>query len=142
MKSLRGRLHSLFSSETLPEDIENWQPADKDSFGIGVQVFVAAENEQGVDSFDVLVCTPRWLVENWNHPQVGLHGLGEGVKSGRGLLFMTHWDYPVLESAIRKLIEGTNGPTWGDLANRIGRHLPWEFDYKYDEAQDSGQEIP
>jgi hypothetical protein len=38
--------------------------------------------------------------------------------------------------AVDELCATYEADEWGTLANRIGRHIPWEFDYRYDEFLD------
>jgi hypothetical protein len=38
----------------------------------------------------------------------------------------------------------SGGPDWGTVASRIGRAIPWEYDYKYDAHVDEryGEPFP
>jgi len=47
---------------------------------------------------------------------------------------MTTWVRSDFEQALRAICEQAGpGPDFGTVASRIGRHLPWEFDGRYDE---------
>jgi hypothetical protein len=61
-------------------------------------------------------------------------GFPEDVHPGADLWFMQRWDRARFEEALRALCEVYSpGPEWGSVASRIGRLLPWEFEYKYDQ---------
>ncbi len=135
--TVRAELKSLYSPDALSApDLSMWQPTDPSNFAIYLQAFIGPGVDEASDSFDVLLCTPRWLGDNWDHPGVGKYGLSAQVKSGRGLVLMQRWDYSELDDAIRRLCSTMIGKTWADVADRIGRHLPWEFDSRFDEEQD------
>jgi hypothetical protein len=136
MGQTRGDLKLLFSAEAGPGGLARWRPPDPDAFAVYVQAFIGEEGEERFDSFDILVCTPPWLADNWDHPLVGRYGLTSEVKSGRNLVLMLRWDYSKLLDAIAALCRETSGPSWPEVANRIGRLLPWEYDYRYDEDKD------
>ena len=55
---------------------------------------------------------------------------------------MQRWDAGALEAAIRELCERTEGPNWGAVASRLNRLLPWEFNYRYEQAVDDGRLFP
>jgi hypothetical protein len=140
---LRAELKVLFSSEVVPlPELSMWSPVHPADFAIRVQVFIGPEGSDTSDSFDTIVCTPKWLAHNWDDPRIGGFGLSPQVKSGRGLLLMKRWDYADLHQAIEGLCGSVAGMTWGDVADRIGRQLPWEFDYVFDREQDDRRTRP
>jgi hypothetical protein len=49
-----------------------------------------------------------------------------------GLVFLAEWSYEDLWVAIEAVCARHSGPDWGSVASRVGRLVPWEFDYKYD----------
>ena len=61
---------------------------------------------------------------------------------GTGLVFMREWDLSKLRQTLQDVCERTHGPDWGAVASRLARLLPWEFDYRYDEAVDQGEPFP
>jgi hypothetical protein len=59
----------------------------------------------------------------------------EAVAAGAGMWFMRQWDSSTFLKALDQICEvASPGPDWGSVASRIGRLIPWEFAYKYDEA--------
>lgn len=141
MEKIKAEVKQLFSSG-LVEGLEHWSPSDPSKFGIWVQVFIGETGDDRFDSFDVVVCSPSWLDENWGAGMLDHYQLTPNIRLGYGLLFMQRWDHDELQTALRQLVDRVEATDWGDLANRIGRYLPWEYDYRYDDHQDKGRSIP
>lgn len=138
MPKVKAELKSLFAP-FVPGKLEEWSPEDPDKFGFNLQIFVGSTGDAASDSFDVTVCTPSWLSENWDW---GIHEDDRSdLRLGRDLILMKRWDFQQLEAAIRKVCD-VEANTWGDVANRIGRTLPWEYEYRYDDYQDEGRPFP
>jgi hypothetical protein len=73
----------------------------------------------GEESFDVVVCTPRWI-ERWvreNGPLVGRHHL-----------IVEEYDRPRIQLYLTDEVEACEGETWPDVARQIGRIGKWEFE--------------
>jgi hypothetical protein len=58
---MRAQVKRFFSPDI--DDLNNFHPEDPESFGFLLQVMVGPENQPGEESFDVLVCTPKWLLQ-------------------------------------------------------------------------------
>lgn len=91
-------------------------------------------------AFDFNVCSPKWLAANFDNELVGrtaanYHNPTSTVRFGTGYVFMQRWDYAALHAAMMALSQRFEAPDWSTLANRIGRILEWEFDYRYDEER-------
>jgi hypothetical protein len=78
------------------------------------------------------ICTPKWLAENFNRVWQQHRLPGGRAASGAGVWPVESWDADGIESTIRRLVASATGSDWKDLANWLGRYIPWEFDYKYD----------
>ncbi|QIS06580.1 hypothetical protein F5X71_33590 [Nocardia brasiliensis] len=66
----------------------------------------------GEESFDILVCTADWLAAEAKR----------GVPvSGRHALIMERIDLDVVERYVRDFVAQFDEPTWGELAEKIGR---------------------
>lgn len=131
--------------------IETFRPADPTHFGVSVQIFIGHEADDASDSFDLVVCSPSWFAARvadgaWDRFRAGgLTALPMSVAVGSGIWFMRHCDQTEFESALRVVCESASpGPDWGTVAYRIGRLIPWEFDYKYDAHVDQryGEPFP
>ncbi len=55
---------------------------------------------------------------------------------GRHFWFMQRWDPEGFQQALDRALAKSAAGSWEEIANRLGRYMPWEFDYQYDESQD------
>jgi hypothetical protein len=76
-------------------------------------------NGPGEESFDVVVCTPRWLQSLTSE---------QGPVVGRHHLVVNSWDWPQIRSFLTRAVEAHEAPTWGELAPKIGQIGRWEFE--------------
>lgn len=103
-------------------DLENYQPDDPFDAGALVQMMVGPAEGIGEESFDVVVCTPRWLSALVRD---------EGPVVGRHHLVVESWDWPRIRLFLAHEVESHEAPTWQDLAAKLGRIGRWEFeDYR------------
>ena len=113
MKAKLKRLHS-------PDiDIENYAPSD-DDYRFTLQVIVGPDDSDGEESFDITVCSPKWLARKTEE---------SGILSGRHHLIVT--DYAKLVPYLEKFIDDCEGESWTVITDELGRLGHWEFeDYK------------
>jgi hypothetical protein len=139
---MRAHLKSLHSME-LDGPLDSFRPDDPEHFGISIMAFIGSTDDGPADSFDALVCTPSWLAEHFQDPRISRWKFElPGLMFGSRFIFMERWDYPALLSAVSGLCAFHEADDWGMLANRIGRHIPWEFDYQYDKFLDGQATVP
>ena len=113
MKPCLRRLHS-------PDvmDLRTFVPPDP-AFAILVQLLVGPCDEDGEESFDVVVCSPQWLQQQ-DHPVMGRHHL-----------VVRTYQYADLVAFVESYLEGCAGTDWQDVARMVGRLGHWEFeDYR------------
>lgn len=120
--------------------LDGYMPPDPERFGFNAQVLIGDEADGLSDSFDVTVCTPSWFAAQvkagiWDRFRSGsLRDMPESVVAGATLWFMLRWNRQEFETAVKAVCgDASPGPDWGSVACRIGRRIPWEFDYRYDE---------
>jgi len=121
MKAELKRLHS--------PDVENlitYIPDDPDSFSFLLQTFVGPKGEEGEEAFDIEVCTPAWLSENYRE---------EDIVIGRHLLIVFNYDYERIFQRIKLYVESCSGDTWDEVAQKVGRIGKWEFEDYADVAR-------
>jgi hypothetical protein len=133
--------HILTMSET---DLEDFEPEDPVEFAVRLTVLCRpAESMDSEDAFEVLVCTPSWLASRFRTgSQVAPPGYppywsSDGLAMfGTGMLFVETWSASVVRAAVEGRVSLATGPDWGVVASRLGRTVPWEYDYVYDSFVD------
>jgi hypothetical protein len=97
-------------------------PEDPENVGILVQMMVGPSDGPGEESFDVVVCTTRWLDSRLEE---------EGVIWGRHHLIVSFFDLSDVLGLLRRRVESESADTWDELAHRLARVGQWEFeDYR------------
>jgi len=99
--------------------LEEYQPEDPEIFGFLLQVLAGPDDGPGEESFDVVVCSPRWLASD----------LGDGgMRWGRHYLLVGRYDWPSLKQFVTAHFEAVEGDTWREVAEQLGRFGRWEFE--------------
>lgn len=114
MKAKLKRIHS--------PDVNNllaYHPIEPDNFGLLLQLMVGPAEGEGEESFDVMVCTPKWLKEN--------HSLSD-VVFGRHYLIVFQYEYDRIYRALAQYVDGIEGDDWIEVASKVGRIGKWEFE--------------
>jgi hypothetical protein len=60
-ENMEAALKRLYSSDIT--DVENYQPKEQDNFGFVLRALVRPTGQPVEESFDITVCTPRWLAK-------------------------------------------------------------------------------
>jgi hypothetical protein len=100
-------------------DLVKYRPDDPEVFGFLLQVMIGPKGDQGEESFDVTVCSPKWLLQR--HKK-------EDVVIGRHHLIMFEYNYPRLTRTIEDFCRHCEGDTWDELASKLSRLGKWEFE--------------
>ena len=105
-------------------DLDTYYPEDPGYFGFLLQAFFGIEGEKGKDSFDILVCTPRWLQSNdlWRNG---------GILIGRHYLLMETYSIDQIRRFINDYAKNCAGKTWNEVAIKLGRLGKWEYEDYY-----------
>jgi hypothetical protein len=114
---MRASLWRLHSPDV--RDLATYRPERPDDFGFLLQVFAGPEGGQGEDSFDVVVCTPKWLEQN--------HACSD-VAFGRHYLIVFEYDYDRLFRTVEQCCDAAEGATWQEVAHKLSRLGKWEFE--------------
>jgi hypothetical protein len=101
------------------DDLEGYQPSEPDRFSFLLQILAGPENGEGEESFDVVVCTPRWILENHSRDDIVL---------GRHMMIVFRYDYHNLRDFLTKKVAQISGETWNDVAQGLSRVGRWEFE--------------
>lgn len=114
---MRAELKRIHSPDI--ENLADYYPDDPASFCFLLQAIVAPLGEEGEESFDIEVCTPKWLSENYQENDIVI---------GQHLLIVFDYNYDRIFNKIKSYIENCNGDTWDKITQQIGRLGKWEFD--------------
>jgi hypothetical protein len=118
-------IKGIHSPDILDID-ENYQPENKNNFGFLLQLLIGAREEEGYESFDIMVCSPGWLVENRYQDKIIM---------GRHYLIMFEYDYQRLLNWLNNYVARCTGDTWQQCVEKLSRLGKWEFE---DYVENSG----
>ena len=114
MKAELKRVHSPDIN-----DLENYRPDNPAKFSFLIQAMIGPEGGAGEESFDIEVCTPKWLEETCD-----LHD----VVIGRHRLIVREYIYVQIIQAINNYLKGCTGENWNEVAGKVARLGRWEFE--------------
>jgi hypothetical protein len=103
-------------------DIINFQsywPEDEESFSFLLTVLVGPKGENVEESFDIVVCTPKWLLSKYDKNETIL---------GADKLIVFEFNMERILARIRKLFDNCSGSDWNDIAIKLSRVGHWEFE--------------
>jgi hypothetical protein len=115
---MRANLKEMYSLE-LSTTLEEYRPAIPENFGLSVRLMVGPEGGNSMESFDVLVCTPDWIKEQFSQ---------ERCIWGRHMLIVLEYDYALILQKISKHVASCQGKDWEEVANSVARVAAWEFE--------------
>jgi len=117
---VRPTLRRLHSPDAL--DLREFRPTDPECFGILVQAMIGSDDAEGEESFDFILCTPRWIARELET---------RDFRWGRPTLVVQGYAYETLERAVVALCRRTEGADWAAVAEKLNRCMGWEFeDYR------------
>jgi hypothetical protein len=118
---MKAKLKNIYSTD-IDVQLSDYRPAYQDNFGFLARLIIGEEKMGGEESFDVLICTPQWLISNHNTTDIII---------GRHHLIVFEYNYERIYSKLKSLIEGIELSTWNEIGLIVGRIGKWEFeDYK------------
>jgi len=100
-------------------NLEDYRPENPEKFSFLLQAMVGPEGKDGEESFDIEVCTPRWLEETYGV---------EDVVIGRHHLIIREYNYERLIQAIKDFLKQCTGENWNEVAEKVSRLGMWEFE--------------
>ena len=101
------------------EDLKKYSPKQKNNFSFLLQVIIGVEGMEGEESFDFEICTPHWLLENYEKNKIIF---------GRGYIIVFEYNLENIIEKINKVIDKCKGGSWDEIANKINLFGRWEFD--------------
>ena len=101
------------------QDLERYIPENPENFGFLLQAMIGPEGTEGEESFDIEVCTPKWLEEIYGP---------EDVVIGRHHLIVREYNYARLVGVIKKYLQQCSGEDWTQIGKKVSRLGKWEFE--------------
>jgi hypothetical protein len=80
---------------------------------------VGIRGESGEESFDINVCTPKWLEQYIQR---------ERFLFARHRLFVDRFDASQISGIVTRFIERCTGESWQEVAMKVSRLGHWEFE--------------
>lgn len=114
---MQAVLKGLYSSDIA--DIEKYRPEEEDNFGFVLRALVGPMEQPGEESFDITICTPKWLAKRYGTSDtiLGLHKL-----------IVFRYDYSELRRYIERYLTRCSGDTWNEIARKVALLGRWEFE--------------
>jgi hypothetical protein len=117
---ISAQVRGIYTGEM--DHLEGHTPTDPDNFCVLVRAMVGPRGSEGEESFDIKVCTSKWL-----EGQIQKDGFALGLHC----LFVETYDPKQIRNLLAKFIERSSGESWREVAEKISRIARWEFeDYK------------
>jgi hypothetical protein len=101
------------------EEPDGYVSPDPENDAFTLRMLVGSADTPGMESFDVLVCTPGWLAK-----EVREHG----PQVGRHMLILETLDLAQAQTFLRRRVEQLMAPAWSEIAEKIARLGYWEFE--------------
>ena len=101
-----------------PIDFETYKPDDEQNFSIDLMLKIGSDDgDDGVDNFDLNVCTPEWLCDKKWLPELL-----------RNTLLVRNYDKNIIIGILNDYISKCYGDTWEDVALKLSRVFFWEYE--------------
>jgi len=100
-------------------NVESYHSETEDNFGFVLRASVGPMGEPGEESFDITVCTPKWLMAS--------HGPSE-ILLGLHKIIVFKYDYAALRRFIETNLMRCSGDTWTEAAQKVSLLGQWEFE--------------
>lgn len=116
--TMKARIRKYHSPDV--PDLQKYRPTEPNCFAFLLQVMISPEDSAGEESFDLLVCTPRYLESKLDH---------EGMPMfGRHLLIVRNYDFAAIQKLIENYCNALEERDWNGLATKLSRIGHWEFE--------------
>ena len=101
------------------QDLTNYIPDNPELVGFALQLLIGPHGQEGMESFQLMVCTPQWLNTTHSKDQIVL---------GIHYVFIFEYNYEKLLHFLHSYVERCTGNTWQEIANKLARFGHWEFE--------------
>jgi hypothetical protein len=86
-------------------------------FVVLIQMFIGAENGEGEESFDVVVCSSSWIERK----------CAVDPMFCEQMIVARSFDWPKIRKLLEQRVATVHGETWPDVARQLERIGRWEF---------------
>jgi hypothetical protein len=118
-------IRSIVSLHPNITDLGHHATKKGEAFAIPIDVEIGLSGSAGQDIFHLTVVSPAFLQQTlMDLPEVW----------GRGYLIMDQFSYGRITSMLEQLCQESTGTTWVEIAAKLNKFMPWEFD-EYDEIK-------
>jgi hypothetical protein len=100
-------------------NLRDFSPGKSKPFGLLVQAMYGPKGSEGEESFDIIVCTPGWLMQQ---------NIRANVYSGRHHLICEEFNYDAIYNYLVDVANNSGGKDWAEVACKLGRVGKWEFE--------------
>lgn len=114
---MRAELKRLHSPDI--DDLKSFMPDNINSFSFLLQIMVGQVNLEGEESFDAIVCTPSWLMNEYKKSEVLFL---------RHFIIVFEYNYKTLFTSIKQKIESIEYSGWNELGKKMSEIGKWEFE--------------
>ncbi len=114
---MKAEIKNIYSTDIV--NLREYRPPNAESFSFQLRVIAGPQFEEGEESFDLTVCTPKWLLDNHRKDDVII---------GRHYLIVMEYNYQRIEKTITEFCNTCVGATWTEVAEKLGRLGHWEFE--------------
>jgi hypothetical protein len=102
------------------DDLESYRPERPDEFGFLLEAMAGPDDDdRGEESFDIVVCTPKWLIARYGKKDIIV---------ARHHIIVFEYNYVNLRGFIEQYCDACQGSTWGEVAEKLSRLGHWEFE--------------
>lgn len=115
MKALLKDLRSL----EIEDELINFWPEDPECFGSWIRAMIGPDTEEGAESFDMQICTPKWLQDETAKNNILL---------GKGMIIINEYDYDQIMIFLKKQIAECHADDWPTIAQKLSRFSFWEYE--------------
>lgn len=103
-------------------NLKEYKQPENGEFCFLLQIIVTPKGVDGEESFDVIVCSLKWLDKRID---------SFDIYNARHHLIIKNYNYDKLLEMIKKYCNSCVGNSWNECAMKLGRLGKWEFeDYK------------
>jgi hypothetical protein len=114
---MKAQIKAIISSDI--DNLSSYSPDDDAVFGFSLQLLIGPKHTEGKESFEIMVCTPKWLLQNFPRDRILL---------GCHHLIVFEYNYQALMKYLNRYVGTLDGETWTELAHKLSKLGAWEFE--------------